>query len=51
MSSSGLFARAFWNISLITNDHSNSVHNPSFVTAVINNTENALLNKPASMAY
>jgi len=51
LSASGLFARAFWNISLIANDHSNSVHNPSFVSAVIANTENALLKNPQALPY
>ena len=50
LSSSGLFAKAFWNVTLVTNDHSNSVHNPSFVNAVIANTQNALLN-PGSNPY
>ncbi len=37
-----VFLKAGWNAHLIRSDDSNGIHNPSFVTAVLNNTLAAL---------
>jgi hypothetical protein len=41
-STNGILKRAVWNYQLIGKDYSNGIHNPSFVTAVMSNTINAV---------